>query len=184
MKSLREWWFDRLIDKSSLGTPHAKALRGLTPPDVLRQFERDLTYRASRRTMRDLGYDPTYTREQFDEARDGFIAEFGYDPCDRRRDTGWQRWCYYGQRFQYWAPWKTTEPWNDRWDTGSDEHCNPSIIMVLPKLLGTIVIFPSVQLRTWFDGPCVECTELMSEECDLCPLCMIYHKPLCLKINP
>ena len=184
MMTLREWRFERLLSKSSLGTPQAKAIQKLTPASVRAQFEMEMRYLASVRNMTKRGYEPTYTKEQFEQAWNGFVKEYGYDPCDGWSETGWQGWCYYGRHFQYWAPWKTTDPWNDRWDTGSDEHCNRSLIFILPKLLGTLVIFPAVQMRTWYDGPCQECTDLMGEECDLCPLCMVYHKPLCLKINP
>jgi hypothetical protein len=177
-------FFNRLLERSSFGSPQAREVRNQTPPDASMRARKALAYRASARNMTKRGYEPTYSQEDFEAAWDNFIAEHGYDPITGSDDRGWSRCCYYGKRFQYWAPWKTTEPWDARWDAAADEHCNRSLIFVLPNLLGTLVIFPQVQMRTWYDGPCGDCMDLMSEECDLCPLCMSFHKPLCLAINP
>jgi len=177
-------FFDRLLERSSFGSPQAREISSQTLPEATLCAYKTLAFRASVRNMTRCGYMPTYTQEHFNEAWDRFIADIGYDPCDIWDESGWRGGCYYGKRFQYWAPWKTTEPWNSRWDASADEHCNRSLIFVLPRLLGTVVIFPGRNMRTWFDGPCDECVEEMRKECDLCPLCMSFHKPLCLSINP
>lgn len=63
----------------------------------------------------------------------------------------------YRARWQYHWPWAVTRPWLPRVLRGADEHCNPSISVVVPLLGWLVWFYKRGPMRTEADGPCPQC---------------------------
>jgi hypothetical protein len=59
-------------------------------------------------------------------------------------------------RVMYWPPWTVSRPWRPSIELTGDEHCNPSLLTVIP-LLGAVIVFYGRRWRTETDGPCDRC---------------------------
>lgn len=59
-------------------------------------------------------------------------------------------------RLMYWPPWTVSRPWRPHIELTGDEHCNPSLLTVIP-LLGAVIVFYGRRWRTEADGPCDRC---------------------------
>lgn len=94
--------------------------------------------------------------------------------------TGWYAGGYHRRRWWWSPPWKVTRPWLPRYmvcPKGGDEWCNPTILIVLPLLLGDVVI-------RYKRGP------LRHQACDTCilesgyGLCRLCGTVDCLSLLP
>lgn len=59
-------------------------------------------------------------------------------------------------RLMYWPPWTVSDPWRPHVELTGDEHCNPSLLTVVP-FAGAVIVFYGRRWRTEADGPCERC---------------------------
>ncbi len=117
-----------------------------------------------------------YTDEEFNRARAAYLTDTGMDPVlnGLREGDDPGRWWYH-------APWNWARPWLPRTARGSDEWCNPTVWIVLPFMLGTVVIRYKRTIRGRADGSCDRCIAEAGHP--NCPLCAYEHWPACVPVR-
>jgi hypothetical protein len=117
-----------------------------------------------------------YTDEEFNRTRAEHFADTGFDPMlnGMREGDNTGRWWYH-------PPWGWTRPWLPRGALGSDEFCNPTVWIVTPFMLGTLVIRYKRKIRGRADGVCDRC--IAEGGYPNCPLCGYHHWPTCVPVR-